>query len=100
ALFGQQLPTATPINLLQGAYAPTKASTVGWQSWKVAAILLACLVGLHVVGKAAELTAVKRTEHSVDASISETVRLALPGDPGGTFEARKRMEQRLAAAMN
>src|SRR5215468_1361914 len=39
ALFGQQLPTAAPINLLQGSYAPTKATTVGWQSWKVAAIL-------------------------------------------------------------
>ncbi len=29
ALFGQQLPTAVPINLLQGTYAPTTARTVG-----------------------------------------------------------------------
>src|SRR6266403_612950 len=63
ALFGQQLPTATPINLSQGPYAPTTARTVGWKSWRVAAMLLASLVGLHVVGKAAELTALKRNEH-------------------------------------
>ena len=81
ALFGQQLPTAAPINLLQGTYAPTKATTVGWQSWRVAAILLACLVGLHVAGKAAELTALKRSEKTLDSSIGDTYRLAMGGQP-------------------
>ena len=99
ALFGQQLPTATPINLLQGSYAPTTARTVGWQSWKVAAILLASLVGLHVAGKAAELTALKHTERTLDKSIGETFRQAMPGEINGP-DARRRMEQRLAAAMN
>jgi general secretion pathway protein L len=99
ALFGQQLPTATPINLLQGSYAPTKASTVGWQSWKVAAILLVCLIGLHVAGKAAELTALKHSEHTLDASIGDTFRQAMPGETNST-NARQRMEQRLAAAQN
>src|ERR1700730_1481879 len=99
ALFGQQLPVATPINLLQGPYAPTTARPVGWQSWKVAAILLASLVGLHVAGKAAELTALKRTEHSLDTSIGETFRLAMPGETS-TLDARRRMEQRLAAAQS
>ncbi|HWM67778.1 MAG TPA: type II secretion system protein GspL [Steroidobacteraceae bacterium] len=99
ALFGQQLPTASPINLLQGSYAPTKASTVGWQSWKIAAILLVCLIGLHVAGKAAELTALKRSEHTLDASIGDTFRQAMPGETNST-NARQRMEQRLAAAQN
>ncbi len=99
ALFGQQLPTATPINLLQGAYAPTTARTVGWKSWRVAAGLLACLVGLHVAGKAAELTALKRTEHALDTSIGEQFRLAMPGERS-TIDARRRMEQRLAAAQS
>src|SRR5882762_8154798 len=99
ALFGQQLPTATPINLLQGPYAPTTARTVGWKSWRVAAILLASLVGLHVVGKAAELIALKRSERSVDTSIGETFRLAMPGETS-TLDARRRMEQRLAAAQS
>src|SRR5882724_9408901 len=99
ALFGQQLPTATPINLLQGSYAPTKANTVGWQSWKIAAILLVSLVGLHVAGKTAELTTLKRSEHTLDASIGDTFRQAMPGETNST-NARQRMEQRLAAAQN
>src|SRR4051794_1076094 len=99
ALFGQQLPTAAPINLMQGTYAPTKATTVGWQSWKVAAILLACLVGLHVVGKAAELSALKRTEKTLDSSIGDTYRLAMGGQPKPP-DPRHQMEVRLAAAQN
>jgi general secretion pathway protein L len=99
ALFGQQLPTAAPINLLQGPYAATTARTVGWKSWKVAAILLASLVGLHVAGKAAELTALKRNEHTLDTSMGETFRQAMPGERS-TLDARRRMEQRLAAAQN
>jgi general secretion pathway protein L len=99
ALFGQQLPMAAPINLLQGPYTPTTARTVGWKSWKVAAILLAALVGLHVAGKAAELTALKRSEHTLDNSIGETFRQAMPGERS-TLDARRRMEQRLAAAQS
>jgi general secretion pathway protein L len=99
ALFGQQLPVVTPINLLQGPYAPTTARTVGWQSWKVAAILLASLVGLHVAGKAAELTALKHSEHTLDTSIGEAFRQAMPGERT-TLDARRRMEQRLAAAQS
>jgi len=96
ALFGQQLPTAAPINLLQGPYAPTTTHTVGWKSWRVAAILLASLIGLHVVGKTAELTALKRSEHTLDQSIGETFRMAMPGERS-TLDARRRMEQRFAA---
>jgi len=99
ALFGQQLPTAAPINLLQGPYAPTTTRTVGWKSWRVAAILLASLIGLHVAGKAAELTALKRNEHKLDSSMGETFRQAMPGERS-TLDARRRMEQRLAAAQN
>jgi general secretion pathway protein L len=99
ALFGQQLPAAAPINLLQGPYAPTTTRTVGWKSWRVAAILLASLIGLHVVGKAAELTALKRNEHKLDSSIGETFRQVMPGE-GSALDARRRMEQRLAAAQS
>src|SRR6266850_1076643 len=99
ALFGQQLPTVAPINLLQGPYAPTTTRTVGWKSWRVAAILLASLVGLHVVGKTAELTALKHSERTLDKSIGETFRMAMPGERS-MLDARRRMEQRLAAAQS
>ena len=96
ALFAQQLPTATPINLLQGPYAPTTSSSAGWQAWRGAAVLLACFIGLHVAGKAAELSVLKRSEHRLDTSIRETFQAAMPGEQS-TVEARRRMEQRLAA---
>ena len=96
ALFGQQLPTSTPINLLQGTYAPTTARTFGFKPWRVAAILLACVIGLHVVGKAAELAALKRSERTLDSSINAAFRMAMPGEQS-TLDARHRMEQRLAS---
>ena len=99
ALFAQQLPIVTPINLLQGPYAPATSSAVGWKSWRVAAILLASLVGLHVAGKAAELTALKRNERALDTQIGDAFRQAMPGETS-TLDARRRMEQRLASAQS
>ncbi|MBV8909736.1 MAG: type II secretion system protein GspL [Gammaproteobacteria bacterium] len=97
ALFAQQLATAAPINLLQGPYAPTSSRAIGFRAWRVAAILLGCLVGLHVIGKAAELQVLKKREHQVDVSIRETFHSLMPGDPG-VGEPRRRVEQRLSAA--
>ena len=97
ALFAQQLPGGTAINLLQGAYTPTSSHAVGFKAWRVAAILLACLIGLHVVGKAAELQLLRKHEHQVDASIRDTYRTAMQAEPSGG-DARHRMEQRLSAA--
>ncbi len=94
SLFAQQLPTAKPVNLLQGRYAQQNTTSVGWRSWRVAAILLAALVGLHVAGKAGELYALKRTEKTVDASLDQAFRAAMPGEQN-TLNARRRMEQRL-----
>ncbi len=98
-LFGQQLSQPGPINLLQGAYTPTTSRAVGWPAWRVAAILLACFVGLHVAGKAAELTLLKRGEHKLDSSITDAFHAAMPGEQT-TNNARMRMEARLNASRN
>jgi general secretion pathway protein L len=97
ALFAQQLPTATPTNLLQGSYTPTTSRAVGLHAWRVAAMLLACLVGLHIAGKAAELSVLKRAEHKLDVSIRETVQTVMPGQ-AASADGRKLLEARLAAA--
>jgi general secretion pathway protein L len=97
ALFAQQLASDAPINLLQGAYAPNTARAVGLRAWRVAALLLAGLVTLHVAGKVVELQVLKKRERAVDASIRDTFHLAMPGVQN-TADARRRMEQRLAAA--
>ncbi len=94
SLFAQQLPATNAINLLQGPYAQQNSLAVGWRAWRVAAFLLAALIGLHVAGKATELVLLKRAEKSLDASIDETFRQAMPGSQN-TVDARRRMEQRL-----
>jgi general secretion pathway protein L len=94
SLYAQQLPTAKPINLLQGRYAPQNTHSVGWRAWRVAAILLAAFVGLHIAGKSTELFMLKRAEKTVDASIDQAFRAAMPGEQS-TVNARRRMEQRL-----
>ena len=97
ALFAQQLPTATPTNLLQGSYTPTTSRAVGFSAWRVAAMLLAGLLGLHVAGKAVELSLLKRSEHKLDVSIREVLQTAMPGQ-ANTADARRIMEARLNAA--
>jgi general secretion pathway protein L len=99
ALFAQQLPGTAAINLLQGAYARKSSRAAGLSAWRVAAMLLIAFVALHLVGKAAELRVLKAREHEVDASISDTFHRAMPAEPG-TTDARRRMEQRLAAVRN
>ena len=97
ALFAQQLPETGATNLLQGPYTPAATHPVGWNAWRVAAMLLAGFIALHVAGKAAELTVLKHADHRLDGSIEQVFRSAMPGEPD-TYEARRQMEQRLAAA--
>jgi general secretion pathway protein L len=96
ALFAQQLPATRAINLLQGAYAPQGARAVGLRAWRIAAVLLLCLAGLHLAGKTVELQVLKGKERQVDASIRDTFQTAMPGETSWT-DARRRMEQRLQA---
>ena len=96
-LFAQQLPTTSATNLLQGPYTPAATHPVGWNAWRVAAMLLAGFIALHVAGKAAELSVLKHADHKLDASIQQVFQMAMPGEPV-TYEARRVMEQRLAAA--
>lgn len=97
ALFAQQLSSGTPINLLQGSYEPTSTHAAGLRAWSVAAMLLAGLIALHVVGKSWQLYSLHSKEHQVDASIRDTFHSAMPGVQN-SVDARHRMEQRLASA--
>jgi general secretion pathway protein L len=97
ALFAQQLPSTAAINLLQGTYAPVSSRGAGLKAWRVAAILLASLIALHVVGKTAELQVLKRHERQLDASIRDTFRSSMHTEASAT-EARRLMEKRLAGA--
>jgi general secretion pathway protein L len=95
-LFAQSLPGSNAINLLQGSYAPVSPLAGGLKAWRIAAVMLLGLLVLHGVGSAAQLLLLKRTEHRLDQSISETFEEAMPGEHN-TSNARRRMEARLAS---
>ena len=78
ALFAQQLPAGAAINLLQGSYAPTSTRGVGLRAWRVAAMLLAGLVALHVAARPRSCSVLKKRERQVDASIRETFHRPCP----------------------
>lgn len=93
-LFARQLPTAAATNLLQGPYAPVSAAASGWRTWRVAAVLLAALVALRLIGQGLELVTLERLNGRLDAAIDQVFHAAMPGTQD-TEEARRRMQLRL-----
>jgi type II secretion system protein L len=95
-LFAQSLPGTSAINLLQGSYAAASPLGGSFKAWRLAAAMLAGLLVLHGIGSTAQLLMLKRTEHRLDQSISETFEQAMPGEHNSS-NARRRMEARLTA---
>ncbi|HEU5443583.1 MAG TPA: type II secretion system protein GspL, partial [Steroidobacteraceae bacterium] len=75
---------------------PAPTHPVGWSAGRLAAMLLAAFVALHIAGKAAELGVLNHTNSPLDSSIEQVFRTAMPGQPD-TYEARRQMQRRLAA---
>ena len=96
ALFAQQLSQADAVNLLQGSYAPLHSGTASLRRWRLAAMLLVGLLGLHVAGKVAELGMLKSSEKELDRSLDETFRQVMPGEDANG-NARRRVESQLLA---
>ena len=95
ALLAQQLPNDTAINLLQGDYAPASGRGAGLKAWRIAAMLLAALLVLHIGGKIVQLRVLKSREHAVDATIRDMARSIGETNP---LDIRKHLEARVAAA--
>ena len=68
----------------------------GWKSWRVAAVLAASLLCLHLGARYYELSRLHKTEAALDASIEDAFRAAMPGQQNAT-NARRRVAQRLDA---
>ena len=83
------------VNLLQGAYAVVSTMQQGWRAWRVAAILAGVLLCLHLGARYFELSALRKQETALDASLQDAFRLAMPGQQNAT-NARRRVEKRLA----
>jgi len=82
------------VNLLQGALAVASPMELGWRAWRIAAVLAASLLILHVGARLFELSRLNKTEAALDASITDAFRLALPGQQN-PVNARRRVAQRL-----
>jgi general secretion pathway protein L len=83
------------VNLLQGAYAVTSPLQQNWKSWRIAAALAASLLVVHLGARYFELTRLRKSEATLDASIQEAFRAAMPGQQNA-LNARRRVEARLA----
>ena len=86
--------SAEAINLLQGALAVSTPMQQSWKSWRVAAVLAACLLCLHVGARYVELIRLRKTEAALDSSIQDAFRAAMP-DQHNPMNARRRVEARL-----
>jgi type II secretion system protein L len=84
------------INLLQGSLAVASPLQQGWRAWRVAAVLAAALLCLHLGGRAFELNRLRKSEAALDVSIQNAFRAAMPGQQNAT-NARRRVAQRLDA---
>ena len=86
------LPSAHPINLLQGSYAPAGGRPQHWQRWRLAASLAAALLVLHVAAQVVQIIRYHRATASIEQQMQQ---LAGPAFAGGSGPLRTRIQQRL-----
>ena len=86
--------TGDAVNILQGSMAVTSPMEKGWRAWRVAAVLAGVLLCLHLGSRFFELQRLKKTEATLNASIEDAFRVAMPGAQN-TTDARRRIAQRL-----
>ncbi len=92
-----QLPNAKPINLLQGPYAPRTSLFSNWARWRLAAVLAAVALLLHLGTQSYLLWRLDRNDKELDQAISAIAGPELAND-GGSI--RKNLEPRLLAAQS
>jgi hypothetical protein len=84
------------INLLQGDYATGANLAAYWPAWKVAAIVLLCLVGTMIGVKAVEISRLNQEIEALDGAIEQAFRYTFPGT-GEIRDARALLNSKLRA---
>jgi general secretion pathway protein L len=87
------------VNLLQGPLAPASPLQTGWKSWRVAAVLAASLLCLHLGARYYELMQLRKAEAALDANIRGSFLAIMPGEQN-VSNARRRIEARLVEVRN
>ncbi|MBS1199488.1 MAG: ral secretion pathway protein [Proteobacteria bacterium] len=96
-LFASVAVASPPLSLLSGAYAPKTGWQAQWRRWRVAAGLAAALLVVHVGTQVFDLVTLGLEEKRLDASMSETFQVAMPGVEQ-TADPRQQMQQRLGGS--
>lgn len=91
-----QIGSPGAINLLQGAYALRKGWSGEWRQWRVAAVLAAALLALHVGGELWSLGKLRADERQLNLQSEEFIQTVMPGE-ANVAGLRARAEQRLLA---
>jgi general secretion pathway protein L len=96
-LFASVAVGSPPLSLLCGPYAPRTGWAAHWRRWRLAASLAAALLVLHVGAQVYQLIQARIEERRLDASITETFQVAMPGVER-MVDPRRQMQQRLGGA--
>jgi general secretion pathway protein L len=88
---------AGALSLLQGEFARRTGWRAEWQRWRVAAILAAAALALHVGARGYDLVRLHGEQVRLETEIEQAARIALPGAVR-IDDARAQVEQRLAGA--
>jgi general secretion pathway protein L len=80
-LLAAQLPTARPVNLLQGVYAPPSSFGSQLKQWRLPAALAAATLLVFVGVQGFKLWQLHQAEKRLDAEIAQTFQSILPGQP-------------------
>jgi len=95
-IFAAYLNESEQINLLQGQYAPQRASSALWQHWKSVAAIAGIWIVLQLVNTQIETQQLIEKNLQLTAEIEKAFKKANPGTRKFN-NMRKRMERRLAA---
>jgi general secretion pathway protein L len=89
--------SASPVNLLQGAYAVKRSLNVSFAPWRYAAVLALVFVATHLGLKTWQYFHYKSAETRLDQQITEVFQQAMPGAPvPSPLQARRQFELRLS----
>ena len=80
-LLAAQLPTARPVNLLQGSYAPASSFGSQFKQWRLPAALAAATLLVFVGVQGFKLWQLNKANRQLDAEIAQTFNSILPGQP-------------------
>ncbi len=81
------------VNLLQGEFSRAADYGASWRQWRLAAILAATLLGVHVAAQALQIRSAKHESAALDSEISQVFATAMPTDR--ISDPRRQMQDRL-----